>query len=125
MCSHKCKITYVNAFSSAIQLYEYKKAIFHKKFENAIKILQSYNLFQVRMHSKDIVISFTWYENSFIEMKQVYLLKINTCPIVKQTLLNTGNKSIIECNKFDKYWANCYTQIQSESFQPNKYIGRN
>ena len=77
------------------------------------------------MHSKDIAISFALHENSFIEMKQVYLLKINSCPIVKKTLLNTGNKSIIECNKFDQYWANGYTQIQSETFQPSVYIGRN
>ena len=112
-------------FFSASQMYEYRKVIFHNNVEIAIEILNSNNLFQVKKHVKNFNISCEWYENAYQEMKQIYELKFNTCSKVKLALLQTQGKSIVECSKFDSFWANGYSERVTEVFNSNEYIGRN
>lgn len=124
--NYKCKIQNENAiFFSALHMYEYRKAIFHNDFINAKKILDTNNIFDLIRITKHTQCSFDWYDIAQDEMKSIYIIKMNAFTQVKQTLLDSKKQILVECNKFDRFWGNGYSKINSEVFKSEEYIGRN
>ena len=106
-------------------MYEYRKAIFHNNFINAKKILDVNNIFDLIRTTKHTQCSFDWYDIAQDEMERIYIIKMNAFTQVKPALLESKNQILVECNKYDRFGGNGYSQINSEVFKTEEYIGRN
>ena len=94
-------------------MYEYRKAVYHKDFETAINISFSSNNFQVRKFIQGVACSFDWYDIHLQEMQEIYKLKLEEHANVKEMLLSTRHLSLVECNKYNRIWANGHSERDS------------
>jgi ribA/ribD-fused uncharacterized protein len=120
-----CKLTkYQKTFHSAEHLYQYEKALFHNlpKLSNAI--FNFHNGFIAKKLSKSIKISPKWISYREQCLKEILILKAKQCETFKSQLILSGNKTLLEANKYDRYWSCGLDKINALNSQGD-YPGKN
>ena len=100
---HKINIKGIGIFANAEAALHAYKNIEDKEFVNSLINTKSGLI--ARYLGKQIIPTTFWEENKIKIMEDILKLKIEQNPIVKQNLLNTGLRPLVEHIKYDLFWG--------------------
>lgn len=94
-------------FYNSEQAYMYEKAIFFRDFAIADKIYECDSPKEAKALGRQVknFDSKKWDMESYDIMVDIIFEKFNQNPSLKEILLSTGNKTIVEASPFDKIWG--------------------
>lgn len=105
---YKCKFEYKNhKFDNSEQAFMWEKALYFNDTETAEKILNEPNPKQNKKLGREVknFNSDEWLKVSYQIMVDVNYAKWSSNIKLKQLLLSTGDKTIVESSPFDKIWG--------------------
>jgi ribA/ribD-fused uncharacterized protein len=112
-------------FNSSEQLYQYEKALFHNQTEIMKSILKSENGYEAKTCGSKVKVITRWHEVKMDKMREIIKLKLQAVPEVGEILKESGNKCLVEANKWDRYWGSGLDKAMVEIISPTKWPGRN
>lgn len=123
---YPCKIHYEGkTWHSSEQIYLYKKAKHHDAHDIADRIEQSRNGYQAKKISKNIQTKYSWYDVRVEAMEQILEMKYRQCDRFKEALRASGNKLLVEANKYDKFWGSGLDKNLVFLTDPKQFPGQN
>lgn len=114
-------------FSSMEQYMMYSKAILFNDFEIANQILSTNNFRTIKALGRRVrgFEDSIWDENKLNIIYNGLYAKFSQNLDLKNQLLNTNNKLLVECAVKDKIWASGMSMKDSDRFRPYLYSGTN
>jgi ribA/ribD-fused uncharacterized protein len=126
---HDCKFEYLgNPFSNSEQAFMSRKAAYFEDWEGFEKILKYGHNPSVAKKLGREVKNFNaqeWMEVCFKEMVDVNLAKYSQNPGLKDLLLSTGEKTIVEASPYDKIWGIGLYWNNDDCLDETKWRGMN
>jgi len=105
---YDCQVTYNGMhFFNSEQAFMWKKAVFFEDHETAVKIAHTASPSQANRYGR-IVKNFDadkWLTEGYKIMVEVNFAKYQQNPRLKEILLSTGDKIIVEASPYDKIWG--------------------
>ena len=114
-------------FYNEEQHFMYKKALLFKDFETADKILQEKSPSKCKELGR-MVKNFNdkiWKNNCIILVQHGCFLKFSQNPLLKEYLLSTENRLLVEASPRDKIWGIGLDATQARKIPSNKWPGTN
>ena len=114
-------------FCSSEQYFQYSKAIHCGNSEIAGKIMATFNpVDQKRLGHKLKPSNEQWNDNLAEKIMETSIkAKFRQNLELRQKLLSTGNKDIVECNPYDKYWGNGLALNTKDAHLRSNWKGKN
>ena len=125
---HRCNLQYRDTeFNSSEQAFMYYKAKLFKDEESAKLIMKSIDPAKQKGLGKHVegFNGNVWDQNKDRIMYEVVLAKFQNNPLLKKRLLDTGNKTLIECNPSDPYWGIGLGLQETDIWNQSKWKGEN
>ena len=114
-------------YSSSQQYFQYQKAMRMGNDDIATKIMETSDPVEQHRLGKQVTINKDRWNNKLA--KQVMEVgvkgKFEQNPGIRDLLVATGKKNIIECNKYDTFWGNGLSLYNVEAMNQNKWKGEN
>lgn len=113
-------------FDTSEQAYQYLKAKYFGDDEKAKEILEAKTPLETKRIAKKIK-GFNknkWMTVAFEIMKRVLLAKFAKEPF-RTALLETGNKTLVECSPYDKIWGIGMDVKNPDIYDTSKWAGKN
>lgn len=113
-------------FENSEQAYQYLKAKYFGDQEKANEILEAKSPLETKRIAKKIkgFNKHKWMNVAFEIMKRVLLAKFTKEPF-RTALLETGNKTLVECSPFDKIWGLGMDAKNPDIYDMSKWKGTN
>jgi len=115
-------------FTNSEQIYMYIKAKFFNDQETAVKIVKegiepriARNLGQLVKHYSDE----EWFKVRKGMMYKAVLLKFRSNDEIKNKLLSTGNKILVEASPIDKWWGVMLSEDDDKILDEKNWKGQN
>ena len=114
-------------YNCSEQYYQHKKAVYVGENEIAMKILNSNDATEQHKLGKKLATDDEQWKN--VMAKQVMEAAVKAIfeqnPALKDILLSTGNKMLVECNQYDKVWGIGLKLNNDDALDRNKWQGEN
>lgn len=125
---YSCIFMYNNKrFNNSEQAFMWEKAMYFKDNENATAILKETNPQYAKKLGRKVKGFDTekWAIVSYIYMVGVNYAKFTQNEELKQLLLSTGNKILVEASPYDKIWGIGLRQDNDDCLDETKWLGEN
>ena len=121
-----CEINWVdNEFHSSEQCYQYEKSVKNNRPDVAASIAGMKKAGDVKRESKKIYTENAWEEKNIDVMRGVIEEKVKQVKEVRDFLLDTEDKLIVEAVRSDQFWSCGLTKEAAANTDPSKYPGKN
>jgi len=126
---YRCSIPFEGRlWNSSEQIYQYKKAVFAKNHDAAMRIVTCSNGFQAKRIGKSVFdgkpeLEEQWARVKVRAMRKILRAKFNLTSLRKY-LSKTGEAYLIEANRSDVFWG-CGVEIGDETISTLTYPGLN
>jgi hypothetical protein len=124
----KCQFMENNImFCCAEQYMMYKKALLFNDYEYANKIISSCDPKEIKEYGR-LIRNFDemiWNSNKFIIVVRGNILKFSQNEILKEYLLSTNNKILVEASPYDRIWGIGAKRGTEGICEPQKWKGQN
>ncbi len=112
-------------FSSAEQMYQYTKAIYHRDYTSARLILNVKRAYDCKKVSKRVRVSDAWLNERVDILKDIAEKKYLQVPEVRSILARHTNSYIAEAVPGECFWSCGYDKWKARRINPKLYPGRN
>ena len=114
-------------YNCSEQYYQHKKAVYVGENEIAMKILNSNDATEQHKLGKKLTTDDEQWKNVMAKqvMEAAVKAKFEQNPSLKDILLSTGNKMLVECNQYDKVWGIGLKLNNDDALDRNKWQGEN
>ena len=114
-------------FNSTEQYFQYQKALYTENIEIATKILKTKEPIDQYLLGKKIINNEAkWTTEKAKEVMEIAnKAKFNQNDNLKKELMETGKKTLVECNPHDSFWSNGPRITQNEADDSPKWKGGN
>ncbi len=123
---YPCEIAYGGrTFSSAEQLYQYRKCVCHRDYLTAELVMRTKTARESKAAARNVVeFSADW--DRVAVMREVAACKYRQVPEVRRELLERHRDAyIVEAVRGDLFWSCGYDKRRAASVHPTLYPGRN
>jgi ribA/ribD-fused uncharacterized protein len=126
---YECEFTYLDEkFYNSEQAFMSRKAAYFEDWETFDKIIKSGQDPSVAKKLGREVKNFDsklWMDVCFDEMVDVNIAKYSQNPELKEILLSTGNKTLVEASPYDKIWGIGLHYKDNDCLDESKWKGMN
>ena len=92
-----------NTFANSESLFQFRKAMFARDPATALRRVNSNDPLEAKKLGDSVdVTTEDWIKVSRTDMNETLFAKYEQNPNLKKLLVSTGNRKIVECNKYDK-----------------------
>ena len=114
-------------YTGSEQYYQYSKAKHSGNDMIAAEILATPNPVEQMKLGRSLKPETDQWNNTLSEsiMEAGIKAKFQQNPSLRQKLLKTGNRELVECNRHDIYWSNGLSLYNEDAPDKNKWVGKN
>ena len=115
-----------HTFANSESLFQFRKAMFAGDTAKALKIVNSRDPVDAKKIGDSVeVIAEDWLKVARTIMSETLFAKYEQNPNLKELLLSTDNRTIVECNRYDNLWGIGLHVKDIRCHDPANWIGKN